>query len=356
MKTPCLFFLAWLITSLMPCTWCLELSDWIVETTFSGVSYRSLGAYNKNAQNSDCIYVTRGFRRYLCYHISTNSLEILAINQDWIYGSVHQSTALFTASETGSNDTLYFMNANDREIVKFNTSGNTTSILSGSMSSLLNTNPCMIRHPTDTRYLFIIGQDITSTSDVNRFIIYNIINETWIVVNRNSSSLHYFHSYPSCIVMNIDSINYFYVLIGKSVYVERIDLDAVISDLDEINNNGEYNGSDSIFDEGLGTEINLNTQWEIMDGQLTTNDTNGIDYSRMYASPVVRYDKWIILLGGWYSSSLGSNGTVYYNVETNDVGYVGTIPRAMGDFLAMYVVYFCYVWTLGNCTCYAINF
>ena len=52
---------------------------------------------------------------------------------------------------------------------------------------------------------------------------------------------------------------------------------------------------------------------------------------------MIGYDKWIVLLGGWQSTEAGIDNTVYLNVKTNEIGYVGTIPRPMGDFVAMYV-------------------
>lgn len=313
-----------------------EITDWSVVGSLpsngSGRhdNFRMLGAYNKNAENNDCIYAA-SVGNYYCFNLTSQSLELTTSNQSEVYSGAYESTALFTASETGSNDILYMMHANDRTIIKYDTGTQTSRILANNFEDHLVTNPCLVRHPTNIDYLFVVGLNITNRQYFH-LAIYDIVSEEYVFAN----ILHHYHSYPNCAVMNVDSNNYFYVLGGRSTYIERINLDAVIDELEL--HETSYSGTNT---SGI-TEVTLETDWESLDVNLTADDVS-VDYNSVWSSSVVTYNEYILIMGGRISFTTATSVITYFNVVSNEIGYVGDFPSKMGDVLAVYVLCRCIV-------------
>ena len=307
----------------------IEVTDWtLVDKYPTGGwldNFRIVGSYSENAENDDCIF-TASVGNYYCLNLTTQSLTLITTGQN-VYSGAYESTALFTATETGSNDIFYMMHANDRTIIKYDTGTMTSSILGNNFGYHLSTNPCMVRHPTNTDYLFVVGLNISNGAYFH-LAVYDIVNEDYVIAN----TLHHLHRYPNCAVMNVDSTNYFYVLGGKSTDIERINLDAVIDELET-----QLSTDDSVTT--TITEVTLETDWESLGVNLETDDVS-VDYSSVWSSSVV------LIMGGRISFTVATSVIISFNVNSNEVAYVGDIPSNMGDVLAVYVVFFLF------CVCY----
>ena len=317
-----------------------DLSSWeLVSENVPLANRRMQGIYDAGLQDNDCIYLTDGNRNYYCFRLSTQQIEKTINNGIATFSGAYKSSALFPASETGdSSDIAYFFHANYRYITKYDITNSITTKSALSMSADINTNPCMVRHPTNTEYLFIAGAYPDHTYSL--LIVYDIANEYYFVVN---NLLHHVHEYPNCASINVNDKNYLFVIGGKSIYIEKIDLDKVIYSINELKTTMD---TLSIAQENGGGiyNVSVNTEWEILNVTLSGDDINNVDYNRAWSSSVAIYGENVFILGGRISFTIDTRNILYFNAGQEIIGFIEQdLPYSMGDALAMYVFCFFYL-------------
>ena len=288
------------------------------ETTFP--QYRMQGAYSAE---SDCVYITSNSDEY-CFNLSSESIiPIAMISSILTFNGAYQNTVLFRESDSNNytNDILYYMHGNNQHIIKQDTGAKTMVSLSGSsMSTIIDTNPCMVSHSTNREYLFIVGN---SDSRTEILIAYSIVNDNYTVVNELNEN----HQRCMCTVVD----DYLYAFGGESVYIERISLDNVLDLLIDLDN----------FDDN-----NNNIEWETVNAQLPS------EYSDITSATTVNYDRLIYVIGGRTDHENAVSKIVYFNVDTLDVGYNNvSLPYKLADSLAVYVFIYVIPFDICESTC-----
>lgn len=286
------------------------ITSWTTLTTkFDTAEYRMQGAYSID---TDCVYIAILSNQY-CFNVSSESLAPLTLTRDLsTYNGVYQNTVLFEAtnSNTFQSDILYYIHGNDRRIIKHDIDNRTMFTLTGSnfMSSIINTNPCLVSHSSNQDYLFVVGNNVTNINQV-LLIVYNIMYNNYTIVN----VLNHYHSRFMCSVVD----DYLYVLGGDSIYIERISLDDIIEEFSNDNLGG------------------VDHEWE------SVNATLPNEYNQVWSASVVNYDRIIYIMGGRTDHETPILSIVYFNVDTLDVGYNNvSLPFRMADSLAVYVLIF----------------
>ena len=300
-----------------------DLTEWTTVAHFDSADYSMLTAYDGNWTNSDCIYIATHSTGAYCFHVSNNSLTPSLHNQG-IFSSAYQSGALFT--EAGY-DVAYYMHGNNVQIFKYNSSSKIVAVLTSSLfyTHILNTQACMVRHPTNENYLFIVGQHFYN-QDVNALYLYNILNQSLTFGNNLTGH----HVVPMCVVAKIGSTNYLYVVGGRSNDIERIDLDSVVIDMD-------IDSTGGVTTEWMQTNVSLAGLHCSTVDSFCIQGTN-YSYANVWGAAIVNYNEYIIIIGGAVALDISINLISYINVDTDEVGYVGTLPFNISNAPAVYVL------------------
>ena len=314
------------------CGYCLpQLSPIQSAGTLSGgATHRLAGTYDVNAKDNNYIYFGHETGEFYRYDVTGQFMVRTWKDGPGVASGSFENAVLFTASELNqTKDVLYFMSAlyNPATIVKYT---NDSALALSKTIPDSGTNLCLIRHPTNTKYLFSIG--LFGTNVVNKLIAYDIKNEEYLIHN---ITLNHVHSVPGCIVMKVESVNYFYVIGGNSVYIERINLDHVVNELND-QMNETFNISNAI----------INTEWEVINVTIPIKNVSNSEssvgctnYSVISSSSIVKYRRYILILGGrcGLTNEYQTGNVLYFNVHTNEIGYLDDIPIKMSGSLAVYV-------------------
>ena len=254
------FFLFWLVSP----TFAGIQFEW-TESTSSLVSgnYGMITAHSSTSDYPECIFLLGGTETLTgayCYNITNNNIIIWDDLQDFYANEVTNNAVMIgnniffvgAAGQSNINEyhRIYYYNILSKEKVQIYANYVYES--------------CLIKHPTNEKLFIMYGR--RDSNDYNNFYSFSIATQT---LTEEVSPIYDRYG-QTCAILN----NYFYILFGQSIYIERIN-------------------------------INLLDSFETL--SITLNDINdninGIDWDLSSYAPSIVYDSTIYTIAGAFDAS-----------------------------------------------------